>query len=61
MLPTDPRHRDYAALQAELCAVLNLDCHWNMARLPLDPAMWLEGGRETVAACDPFHNFVYTW
>jgi hypothetical protein len=49
MRPTDPRFRDYALLQAELCAMLNRECHWNMARLPLDPYIWEAYGREAVA------------
>lgn len=42
MMPgTDPRFRTYDAWQRLLCAVLNLDVHYDTAHAPIDRVTWV--------------------
>ena len=40
LLPSDPRFAAYNELQQTLTLALNTHCHYNLARLPVDPLVW---------------------
>lgn len=52
MMPgTDPRFRTYDAWQRLLCAVLNIDVHYDTAHAPIDRVTWyMPGGDREIAA-----------
>lgn len=49
MHPTDPRWPMYDALQRLLCAVLNIDAHYDTAHAPIDRVAWEAWQRDEAA------------
>ena len=49
MLASDARHARYQELQAALCVVLNRECHYDAAHLPLDSVTWEAVDRQRAA------------
>lgn len=49
MLASDPRFGQYNALQLLLCAILNIEAHYDTAHAPIDRVAWEAYQREEAA------------